>query len=684
MIKSNAPEPFRNWVIALLLAVAVLALYWRTGDYDFVNCDDPEYVAANPMVQAGLTAEGFGWAFTNGTAGMWHPLTWLSHMLDSQLFGLDPAGPHRVNAALHALNAILLFLVLRRLTGAQLLSALAAALFALHPLRVESVAWVAERKGLLSGCFWILTIWAYLRYTERRSRSRYLVTLLGFVLAVLAKPIAVTLPFALLLLDFWPLRRLGVAPAEPGSQPVPGGAPVAGDAPGVVSMRQALLEKVPLFALSLILSVVAFLASRGVDGGLSDLPVSARLSNAVVSYARYLGKTFVPVDLAVLYPHPGTWGTAATFGALVLLGAVTLGTLLFLRSRPYLVVGWLWFLGTLVPAIGLVQTGSQTMADRFTYLPHMGLLVACVWLGADVARAWPRRRTVLGVAAAGALIACAGISWVQLQYWQNGFTLFSHTVAVTRDNPVARYNLAQALSLQGQVLADRNRPTEAVALWRASIPHYEAALRLQPRYASAENNLGLTMARLGDLSAATNHYAIALRLEPKNDAFHFNLALALASLGHWDAAIAEFQTAIALAPAHASPRLQLAQTFSAAGRHGEAIREYREVVRLDPDEPEALNNLAWLLAVHPAAELRDGAQAVKLAAHACELTRRRQPVFLGTLAAAYAEAGQFDQAAATAQEAHDRALELGQTNLAQLNDQFRKLYLDRKPARVTP
>jgi len=684
MTTPNAAEPYRNWVIALLLAVAVLALFWRVGDYDFTNCDDPEYVTANPVVQQGITNEGLRWAFANGSAGMWHPLTWLSHMLDCQLFGLNPAAHHRVNVVLHLLNALLLFFVLKRLTGAQERSALVAAIFALHPLHVESVAWVAERKGLLSACFWILTLWAYLRFTERRSWPRYLITLLCFLFGVMAKPVVVTLPFVMLLLDFWPLNRLRAGSAAPGSPTPPTGEATVGKPPDTVSIPQAILEKLPFFAISLAASVATFLASRTVEGALADLSVSARLSNAVVSYARYLGKTFVPVDLAVIYPHPGTWGVAATFASVLLLGVVSLGALLFLRSRPYLVVGWLWFLGTLVPMIGLVQAGSQAMADRFTYLPHIGLLIACVWGVADLSRGLPRRRTVLTAAGGLALIACAWVSLAQLRHWRNSFTLFSHAVSVTRDNAIARYNLGQALSLQAQALADRNRTADAAALWRASLPHYEEALRLRPSYASAENNLGLTLAMLGDPAAATNHYATALRLEPKNEAVHFNFALALSTLGQWDAAIEHFQTVIALAPGHALAHLHLALSLTTVARHGEALREYREVLRLNPDEPEVLNNLAWILAAHPSAELRDGAQAVKLAARACELTARRQPVFLGTLAAAHAEVGEFEKAIETAQQARDLALSLGQTNVAQLNEQFRKLYQERKPARINP
>jgi tetratricopeptide (TPR) repeat protein len=682
MTAPAAAEPYRNWAIVLVLTVAVLALFGRAGNFDFTNYDDPEYVTGNPMVQAGLTWQGVGWAFTNGSAGMWHPLTWLSHMLDCQVFGLNPAASHWLNALLHLGNTLLVFLLLKRLTGAQERSALVAALFALHPLRVESVAWVAERKGLLSASFWLLTLWAYLRYTERRTWRRYLTALLVFLCGLMAKPVVVTLPFVLLLLDYWPLNRvrLGSVAVAPGRA---AGLGKGRESATPISLAEAIREKLPFFALSLAVSVGTFLASRAIEGALSALPLSARLANAVVSYARYLGTTVVPVDLAVLYPHPGSWEVPAIFGATLLLGVLSLGALAFLGSRPYLAVGWFWFLGTLVPAIGLVQAGTQAMADRFTYLPHIGLFMACVWGVADLTLGLPRRRGVLLATSAVALLACAGLSRVQLQHWQNSLTLFAHAVSVTRDNPVARYNLGQALSVQAQALADRGRLSEATALWRASLPHYEEAIRLRPGYADAENNWGLTLVRLGDPTAATNHFFAALRREPKNAAFHFNLALALASLGQTSPALEHFQTALTLAPEHTAVRFQLALLLTTLGRQQEALREYRELLRLAPNEPEVLNNMAWILATHPSPELRDGTQAVRLATQACQLTTGQQPVFLGTLAAAYAEVGEYEKALATARQARDLARALGQTNVAQLNEQFLMLYQERKPVRVS-
>jgi Flp pilus assembly protein TadD len=322
------------------------------------------------------------------------------------------------------------------------------------------------------------------------------------------------------------------------------------------------------------------------------------------------------------------------------------------------------------------------MADRFTYLPHIGLLVALVWGLADLSGKLPHRRTVLAAAGGLALVACASISLAQLRHWLNSATLFSHTVSVTQDNAIAHYNLGQALSMQAQALAVRNRMSEATTLWRASVPHYQEAVRIRPVYFSALNNLGLTLAKLGDPAAATGYYGAALKLEPKNDVVHFNLGLSLLALGRGDAAVEHFKTVIALSPGDAPARLQLALALTALGRHGEAIHEYRELLRLNADAPDVLNNLAWILAADPSAELREGAEAVRLASRACQLTARREPLFLGTLAAAYAEAGQFEQAIQTAEQARDLALSLGQTNLAQRNEQLLKQYQDRQPARM--
>jgi tetratricopeptide (TPR) repeat protein len=734
----------RTILICALLAAVTLAVYWPVSRFDFTNYDDPDYASANRVVQKGLTWDGFKWAFANSFA--WHPLTWLSHMLDCQLFGVNPGAHHLVNVAFHTANTVLLFLVLLRLTRAEWPSAFVAGLFALHPLHVESVAWIAERKDVLSAFFWLLTLWAYARYAAQLGVGHYLFVIACFALGLMAKPMVVTLPFVLLLLDYWPLGRLEVpwlATTTSGTFLIPRHA--SRFKPG-----HLLLEKIPLFALSAATCTLTILFLKG--WGKLDMeiyPFTARLANALVSCVRYLGKTIAPEDLAVIYPHPGAWPLWAVAGATALLILTTLGIVLTARRFPYLVVGWLWFLGTLVPVIGLVQVNPQAMADRYTYLPLIGLFIMVAW-GADALTArWAYRRPLLAGAGALTMAACALASLQQLRHWQNSTTLFRHAIAVTTNNPLACYNLAQSLSTRAQALGNRGWATQAQALFEESIQYYRETLRLRPTHHEAHNNLGLTLALLGRPAEATNHYAEALRLNPKNDAASFNYGLALSALGQVDAAIARYRAALELAPDHAPAHYWLGRAFEtqgqtaaailqyelalsnkadyaeaylglgalllaqgrfeessrafleavrlvpgaadargklgmalgAASRHKEAIFHYREALRLKPDQADVLNNLAWILATHPQAEFRDGVEAVRLAERACALTGQKQPVLLGTLGAAYAEAGQFGKAIEAARQARDLAESLGQKELAARNEELLQRYGQGKPWR---
>jgi tetratricopeptide (TPR) repeat protein len=731
--------------LCLLLAVAVLMVYSQVGRFEFTNYDDPDYAANNRFVQMGLTWESVQWAFHNPFA--WHPLTWLSHIIDGQIFGVNPGAHHWVNAGFHVANTLLLFLALLRLTGAEGRSAFVAALFALHPLHVESVAWVAERKDLLSGFFWMLTLLAYARHAERPGPWRYALVLLCFTLGLMAKPMVVTLPFVLLLLDYWPLGRLRPATvsAEPGStQGAPSAVPSRpwSIAPST-SWTRLVLEKLPLLALSAAASAVTVLYLR--SWGKLDMEIylfTTRLANAFVSYARYLGKTVLPEDLSVIYPHPGAWPWWAVAGACLLLGLVTMVAVIGARRMPYLFVGWLWFVGTLVPVLGLIQMNPQAMADRYTYIPLIGLFVAVAWGGTELAARLSCPKPVLAGTGLCLLLGCAMVTWRQLQHWENSTTLFSHAVAVTQDNPRAQYNLGQSLSMLSQSLLAQGRAADAQALLQRSMEHYEEALRVMPNYPEAHNNLGLTLVTLGRIREATNHYAEALRLNPKNDADHYNYANALGTLGQYAAAAGHFESALQLDPenplthfglahvlelqgrpvealAHyreavrmhpnyveghfglgllltsqghldeavkqlsAAARLapswpdthaRLGVALAAAGRTREALLQYREALRLKPDQPVVLNNLAWLLATHPQSEFRSGREAVELAERACTATSRKQPIFIGTLAAAYAEAGQFDKAVEAAQQARALAEAQGQKEIATRNQQLLELY----------
>jgi tetratricopeptide (TPR) repeat protein len=603
-------------LLCLGLLLGTFAVFGQVLRHEFINYDDPTYVTGNPNVYVGLTLEGVAWAFTSNYSSNWHPLTWISHMLDCQFFGLKPWGHHLSSLLLHAINTLLVFLVLKRMTGATWRSAVVAALFAWHPLHVESVAWVAERKDVLSATFWMLTLWAYLRYAQKPEPGRYLLCLLFFMLGLLSKPMVVTLPFVLLLLDYWPLgRSFGSGMAQ---QPVSG--------------RRLLLEKLPFFLLATASSVVTFLAQKsgGAVASLETLTLSQRAANALISYARYLRKIVWPSDLAMVYPLPDFWPAPQIIGAMLFLLAVTTAVVVCRKSRPYLMVGWFWFLGTLVPVIGLVQVGFQSLADRYTYLPSIGIFILLVWGMADLAGRWPQRRLILGRMTALILTACFTLTWFQLRLWQNSVTLFSHALAVTTGNFVAHNNLGSALDKLG-------RSDEALV-------HFKAALEIRPRDPETLYNIGLLLARQDKVHSAEAYYQEALRDYAHG---HYLVALAAAEAG-------KFETAIAW---------------------------YREALRLKPDAQEALRNLAWILATNPKPELRNGVEAVRLAERACELTQHRDPASLATLDAAYAEAGRFDDAINSAQQVQELAAATHQPAWAEKAAQRLELYRAQKPYR---
>jgi protein O-mannosyl-transferase len=717
--------------LALIVLLGTWAIYWPAGSFEFVSYDDPLYVPENAIVRQGLTWGGLKWAFTNFYVGHWHPLTWVSHMTICQLFGDNPAAHHLVNVVLHGLNALLFFHLLRRMTGAPIRSAFAAALFAWHPLRAESVAWVAEHKDLLAGAFWLLTIWAYLRYIERPGRARQAAMVGFFAAGLLCKAILITLPMVLLLLDVWPLRRLqlpGLFRFGNGADlPTP---PTISQGAGIAHWRALLHEKLPLFGLMIVSMVITMFAGRGAG---FEVPLAARVGNALVSYVRYAGKFFWPVDLAVLYPHPGFWPVWQVLGAAAILLIVSGLSIGLIRRRPYLAVGWFWFLGVLVPVIGLVQVGVQSMADRYSYVSMLGLAILSVWAAGDLIRHFPFGRLGAHMAAAIAAIVLAVVTRGQLEHWRNSVTLFSHAVAVTRHNAIAEYNLAQALCV-------RDQTSEA-------IPHYEAALRIDPKYDAAHNNLGLVYFTKGELVSATNHFVAALGLNPGNASAHYNQGRALATLGNWTGAISHYEEALRLEPQHLWSHYWIAEARAAQGQLDEAVQHYTETLRrmpdceealnrlgvallrlakpeqamthlerairlkperaenhtqlglalaalrrpeqaiaelrqaiaLNPNALDALNNLAWLLATHPRAELRNGAEAVRLASRACELTSFKTAVLISTLAAACAETGRFDEAIQHTRAAHDLAAAQGLTAVADRNKELLGRYQSRKP-----
>jgi Flp pilus assembly protein TadD len=560
-----------------LIVLAVAVVFGQTAGHGFVNYDDDDYVYENPHVTPGLTGPGILWAFTQAHASNWHPLTWVSHMLDCELFGAWPAGHHLTSAVLHAVTAVLLFLVLRLMTGATWPSAFVAVVFAIHPLRAESVAWVAERKDVLSGLFFMLTLYAYAAYARRPfSLVRYLTVCIGMALGLMAKPMLVTLPFVLLLLDYWPLRRFG-ARRDGASR----------GATGLLAVQQRsakalLLEKLPLFAIAFVSCVVTLQAQQGSMATVEGVPVLWRLANALVAYVSYLGQTCFPVNLSVLYPHPGDrlplWQAGA---AAAILAAVSVVAVAQRRQHPYLLVGWLWYVGMLVPVIGIVQVGRQAMADRYTYLPQIGVLIAISWYFANWCAARPLARGGVGVAAAAVIVAFLLGARAQVARWRNSETLWRHALACTSANFVAENNL-------GCTLLDNGRPTEAVA-------HFRQAIAVHPGYAPAHYNLGSFLAREGRLAEGMLHLEEALRRNPRDAKTHGNLGAALARAGHVEQAITHYRQALDLNSELAEVQNNFANLLADHGQVAEAIARYQAALRIKPDYLSAHFNLACTL-----------------------------------------------------------------------------------------
>ena len=812
--------------VCLFLAAITFAVFGRTVHDDFVNYDDSVYVYESAQVTKGLTLNGIAQVFIHGSYDNWDPLTAISHMLDCQFYGLNAGGHHLTNILLHTATAILLFLVLRQMTGALWRSAFVAAVFAIHPLRVESVAWVTERKDVLSGLFFMLTIGAYVRYARRPwSPARYGLVVLLFALGLMSKPMLVTLPFVLLLLDYWPLKRYShPALAAGGTGPV--------DLPGNFSVPLRLIvEKIPLLVLSIALCVATVLVERFDIQSIEMCPLPLRIGNALVSYITYMWQMIYPAGLAVLYPYPAhglpVWEIIT---AILVLASVSAGVFIWRRTRPYLLVGWLWYLIMLVPVIGIVQMGLQARADRYIYLPQIGLYVLLTWGAADLCAGWRHRRVVLGSLAAIVIASLSVDSCLQTAYWRNSESLWTHTLACTSDNFIAHNNLGNALlqkgkveeaiahfqkALQiypdyaeahynlGNVLLHKGSVDEAIIHYQRAlqikpdyaedcynlgaalikkgsvddaIANYRMALQIKPNFAEAHYNLGNVLLQKGNLDEAIAHYQRALQINPDNAETHYNFGIALLQKGNLDEAIAHFQKALQIAPgyaeahynlgnallkkgsvneaithyqkalqikpdfaethynlgnvllqkgnldeaiAHYQKALQIKPDFAEAhnnlgnallqegnvdeaiahfqkalqitpdlakahnnlgnallrkGNVDDAIAHYQRALQITPDFAEAQKSLAWVLATCPQASLRNGNKAVELAQRANQLTGDGNPVVLGTLAAAYAEAGRFPEAMATAQRALQLADARSNTSLAEALRSQLKLY----------
>jgi Flp pilus assembly protein TadD len=594
-----------HYAVAAVLSAMVIVVYWRVGHFPFIGYDDDRYILNNPALQGGLSLSGLRWAFTTDMDAGRIPLTWLSRMLDISLFGMDAGKHHLVNVLLHLLNTLLLFQVLRKMTGRMWECGLVAAFFAVHPLHVESVAWVTERKDVLAGFFWMLSMWAYARYAERPGVVRYGLVVLFFSLGLMSKAILVTFPFVLLLLDYWPLGRFSFAGELSRENP----SRFSHSPPG-----RLVQEKIPLLFLSLIASVVTYRSQdmAGMVVSLELSPLWVRTGNALQAYASYLGKTVWPSGLAFFYPHPGTrilfWKIAV---AGMLLGLVTVFFVRQARNRGWLAVGWFWFLGTLVPVLGLVHVGDQAMADRCTYIPLIGLSIVCAWGSGELAGRWKVSAAAMAAVSGAGLAALMACSWVQVGYWRGSVPLFTHALEVTRDNWGAQNAL-------GKIAAEAGREEEAVARFRE-------AVRLRPDISALHKNLALSLAKVGRLDEAATHLREALRLSPgdgdsayalyvirsgqgkKDEALRYfnqglraaaasaawnnDMGLTLAGLGKIDDAIAFFREALRLQPGYAEAHYNLGVALGRLGKRDEAIPHFREALRISPADADAHNKI---------------------------------------------------------------------------------------------
>jgi protein O-mannosyl-transferase len=653
----------RPRLIALLLALITLLVYLPVTHSGFLDYDDDDYVTNNQMVRNGLTLAGIQLAFTTAHASNWHPLTWLSHMTDCELFGLNPAAHHFVNVLFHAANAVLLFALLLRLTaprregtawsaqtGALWPAAFVAALFAWHPLHVESVAWVAERKDVLSTCFALLSLLSYVRYAREDRRTSLWVALVFFALGLMAKPMLVTLPCVMLLLDYWPLQRFN------GS-----------------TVQRLLIEKIPFFLLVVVSCIMTFLAQRNMAvASLELVPISFRLENVPVAYVAYLSKLFWPSNLAVIYPMPSNFQLPPIKVALTVFVLIFVSVAIWLNRKraPYLPVGWLWFLGALVPVIGLVQVGAQAFADRYTYFPAIGLFLMVAYGARDLACRYQISKVVVAVLGILILTACVARTNDQLRYWQDSEVLFRHALAVTKDNYIAHINLGVALELEGKY-------DEAIAENRA-------AEALAPNRYQIHNNLGNSFDHQGKPVEALAEYREAIRLNPRLPELHNNLGITLNELDRYDEALVEFTNAAQLNPAYPWAHFEMAMALLKQGRNAEAAAELHEALVRDPEDLHILTVSAHVLASIPDPQVRDGKTALALATKANELTEGSQVTVLNALGMAQAENGDFTNAIVVTQMALDLADAAHSEKLSTLQNQLHQeleLYRNHQPWR---
>jgi tetratricopeptide (TPR) repeat protein len=685
-----------SW-ICLGLVVATALVYLPILSNGFINFDDPLYVTENSRVQQGLSWSGIKWAFTTQSASNWHPLTWLSHMLDCQLYGLNSRGHHATSLWFHCANVVLLFQLLRRLTHAIWPSAFVAALFGLHPLHVESVAWIAERKDVLSTFFWLLALMAYTIYAEARKPDKesgkaegisgskrialmsYLAAWFCFALGLLCKPMVVTLPFVLLLLDLWPLGRI---------EPVSEVGQKAALRTQFSRWRWLVVEKIPFFLLSAVASVITYEVQRSAGAMVSfdHYTLPERISTAFVSYLAYLRKLFWPTALSPIYLHPGNWSwlqITSSIACLALFCLIAVRALANPPRRLWLPCGWFWFLGTLVPVIGIIQVGNQTIADRYTYLPSVGIFIICAWGIAEATGRYRRQKMLIAGASALAVV-CLGIAtfW-QARYWKSSETLFTHALKVSANNYIAylnlgtdllqRHKLQEAITMLREGLrVSHDFPEahlslgEALAMagqYEEAIEHFSAAARLKPQSAPAQLDWGMTLELQGKPGQGREHFIQAVTLQPHFFEAQIQLGNSLMREGQVDDAIKHFQQAVAEKPDSAEAHHYLATAFAVQQSYPEAGNEFNATLKIQPDNAGVLNDFAWMLTAKAPANPENLDVAIKAARRACDLTSNLEPIYLDTLAAAYSEAGSFTNSIIAARAGLEAAKRSGQSQV---------------------
>jgi tetratricopeptide (TPR) repeat protein len=610
------PKKQRLLVISLALAVAASMAFWRITQSDFITLDDPRYVTQNRHVQDGLTLQGMKWAFTTGHADNWHPLTWISHMVDVQLFGLQPGWHHLTNLIFHLANTILLFIVLHRMTNEIWQCAFVAAVFALHPLHVESVAWVAERKDVLSAFFWMLTLGAYVSYVGRPGLRRYMTLVLCFALGLMAKPMLVTLPFVLLLLDYWPLRRMEQKKVSPDSLKAASkrkkrrkGTQLAAAAAQPATplwplIRRLLAEKSPLFFLAGLSSVVTFLVQQhgGAVKSFEAYPLTTRLANASISYILYAAKTAWPTNLGVFYPHPGMRPLWQVVGSFVLIVAITALTVRGAKKRPYAPVGWLWYLGTLVPVIGVVQVGTQAMADRYTYIPLIGLFILIAWAVPELLKKWPRRKEALIALSTLCLLCLFITTWRQVGHWKDSISLYDHTLGITDHNALIHSDRGIAYASRGaydraimdftkvieidsknwSAYINRGLAFSSLGKYAEAIADFDKAIEIDPGSAEGFNARGVAYNSLGKYAQAEADFDEAIEIDPHYAEAYNNRGVALDNLGKRDLSIGDYTRAIEINPTYATAYKNRAADYGILGSYSQAIADFNRAIELNP------------------------------------------------------------------------------------------------------